>query len=215
MNTHIPQVLIVDDHHMFLEGLSALLSQEQNIEIKATLKNGKEVIEFLKKDTIDLILMDISMPEMDGIELNKYIKTNHPDIKTMVLSTHSDPKIINKIILDGANGYLLKNADKSELLEAIDTLQKGENYFSDEVKQKYTESFFGRKPGNQDKNPPLSRREIEILKLIVAQDTTQEIAEKLFISQHTVNSHRKNLLSKLGLKNTAGLVKYALEEGIA
>ncbi|MBL6449383.1 response regulator transcription factor [Fulvivirga sp. 29W222] len=207
-------ILIVDDHHMFLEGLAALLANIQDVHLTGTLKNGKEALEFLESNTVDVVIMDISMPGMDGIELNKLIKDSYPHIKTMVLSTHSDPKTINKLIQDDVNGYLLKNADKSELLEAVYSLAKGQNYFSEEVKEKYTNSMFARQ-SKSNEEPPLSRREIEILKLIVAQNTTQEIAEKLFISQHTVNSHRKNLLSKLGLKNTAGLVKYALEEGIA
>ncbi|UII30442.1 response regulator transcription factor [Fulvivirga ulvae] len=207
-------ILIVDDHHMFLEGLAALLENIENVHLSGTLKNGREAMDYLKSNAVDVVIMDISMPGMDGMELNRLIKNDHPQIKTMVLSTHSDPKTINKLIQDDVNGYLLKNADKSELLEAIYALAKGENYFSEEVKEKYTNSMFARQTKSSEE-PPLSRREIEILKLIVAQNTTQEIAEKLFISQHTVNSHRKNLLSKLGLKNTAGLVKYALEEGLA
>jgi DNA-binding NarL/FixJ family response regulator len=206
-------VLIVDDHQMFLEGLTALLQDIDAIYITGTATDGNEALVALENKSVDVVIMDISMPGMDGIELNNQIKKRYPKVKTLMLSTHSDSKMIERLIKDNANGYLLKNAEKNELLEAIYSLGRDENYFSEEVKEKYMNSRFSQK-SEQDIDPQLSKREIEIMKFIVAEYTTQEIADKLFISQHTVNSHRKNLLSKLGLKNIAGIVKYALENKI-
>jgi DNA-binding NarL/FixJ family response regulator len=207
------KVLIVDDHQMFLEGLTALLQDIDAIYITGTATDGNEALVALENKSVDVVIMDISMPGMDGIELNNQIKKRYPKVKTLILSTHSDSKMIERLIKDNANGYLLKNAEKNELLEAIYSLGRDENYFSEEVKEKYMNSRFSQK-SEQDIDPQLSKREIEIMKFIVAEYTTQEIADKLFISQHTVNSHRKNLLSKLGLKNIAGIVKYALENKI-
>ena len=207
-------ILIVDDHLMFLEGLAALLQDIDDIYITDTVTEGKQALEILKNKPVDIVIMDISMPTMDGIELNKLIKKKYANVKTLVLSTHSDSKKIERLIKDEVNGYLLKNAEKTELLEAVYLLRDGVNYFSEEVKETYMNNTFSIK-NEREIDPHLSSRELEILKLIVAEYTTQEIADKLFISQHTVNSHRKNLLSKLGLKNTAGIVKYALENRLA
>lgn len=205
------KVLLVDDHQMFLQGLTALLQDIDEITLIDTLTNGEKALLLLEKQQVDVVIMDISMPGMDGIELNKIIKQKYPKIKTLVLSTHSDSQKISRLIKDDVNGYLLKNAETSELLKAIYSLVSGNNYFSEEVKEKYMRSTFSSK-SETDQN--LSRRELEILKLVAEGCSTQEISDQLFISQHTVNSHRKNLLSKLGLKNAVGLAKYALENGI-
>ena len=208
------KIIIADDHQIFLEGLVALLKDVENIDIVGTATNGLDVIAFLKNNTVDLVIMDIHMPEMDGMELNKIIKKEYPKVKNLVLSTYSSPDKIAHFAKNGANGYLLKNTEKSELLTAINTIMNDENYFSEEVKKKYMNSIFTPNNNANDDISQLSQREEEILKLIVQEYTAQEIAEKLFISQHTVNTHRKNLLSKLNAKNIAGLVKYAIKNGI-
>ncbi len=206
------RIFLVDDHHMFLDGLESLLSDVNTITIIGKAENGKEALEKIEA-SVDIVLMDISMPEIDGIEFNRLIKLKFPQINTIAISMHNDAKILDKLIKGNINGYLLKNAEKSELLEAIETVMKGDNYFSEEVKKTYQDSLFKR-DNNQDQTPELSKREIEVLGEIINELTTKEIAEKLFISQHTVESHRKNMLSKLGVRNTAGLVKYALENGL-
>ncbi len=210
----IIKIIIADDHQIFLEGLVALLNDVKNINIVGTATNGHGVIAFLKNNTVDLVIMDIHMPEMDGIELNKIIKKEYPKVKTLVLSTYSYPDKIAHFARNGANGYLLKNTEKSELLTAIYAIVNHENYFSEEVKEKYMNSIFTPNSNANDEISQLSQREEEILKLIAQEYTAQEIAKKLFISQHTVNTHRKNLLSKLNAKNIAGLVKYAIKSGI-
>lgn len=206
-------LLIADDHTMFLQGIVSLLEQESEIDIVGKANNGIEALNIIKQEAIDLIILDISMPEMDGIELSKILKKEYPEIKILVLSTHSNVNIISRLIRIGVNGYLLKNAEKSELLEAIYSIIEGNNYFSEETEEKYLANQF--KIEKQVSTlTELSSREKEILVLIAHEYNTAEIAEKTFISLNTVNTHRRNLLSKLNAKNTAGLVKYAVENGL-
>lgn len=206
-------LLIADDHTMFLEGIVSLLGQESEINSIKKANNGIEALNIIKTAAVDLVILDISMPEMDGIELTKILKKNYPKIKILVVSTHSNVNIISRLIRIGVNGYLLKNAEKSELLTAIHSIMAGNNYFSEETEEKY--SYNQLKIEKQALNlTELSSREKEILVLIAHEYNTAEIAEKTFISLNTVNTHRRNLLSKLNAKNTAGLVKYAVENGL-
>ncbi|CAC9973251.1 DNA-binding response regulator [Flavobacterium sp. WLB] len=206
-------LLIADDHTMFLQGIMSLLEKEPNIGVVDTAINGIEALEIIKKGNIDFIILDISMPEMDGIELSKILKKEYPDVKILIVSTHSNVMMISRLIRIGVNGYLLKNAEKSELLKAINTIASGENYFAEELEEKHLSN--SSKIEKQVSNlTELSSREKEILILIAHEYNTAEIAEKTFISLNTVNTHRRNLLSKLNAKNTAGLVKYAVENGL-
>jgi len=206
-------LLIVDDHTMFLQGIISLLEQETNITIAGKAVNGKEALEIIQKTAIDFIILDISMPEMDGIELSKILKKQYPHIKILILSTHSNVMIVSRLIRIGVNGYLLKNAEKEELLKAINAIASGENYFAEELQEKHFNN--STRIEKQVSNlTELSSREKEILVLIAQEYNTAEIAEKTFISLNTVNTHRRNLLSKLNAKNTAGLVKYAVENGL-
>ncbi|MFB9079220.1 response regulator [Flavobacterium procerum] len=206
-------LLIADDHTMFLQGLISLLVQESNITIVDKAINGIEALEIINKGVVDFIILDISMPDMDGIELSKILRKKHPNIKILIVSTHSNVMIISRLIRIGVNGYLLKNAEKEELLKAINTIANGENYFAEELAEKH--SLNSSKIEKQVSNlTELSSREKEILILIAHEYNTAEIAEKTFISLNTVNTHRRNLLSKLNAKNTAGLVKYAVENGL-
>jgi len=209
---NIIKLFLVDDHQMFLDGLESLLKDVETLTIVGKASNGKEALELID-ESVEIVLMDISMPEIDGIELNRILKSKFSRINTIAISMHNDAKILGKLIKGDINGYLLKNAEKNELLEAINTVARGDNYFSEEIKKTYQDSLFKRE-NTQDQVPELSKREIEVLSEIINELTTREIAEKLFISQHTVESHRKNMLSKLGARNTAGLVKYALENGL-
>jgi len=207
------KIIIADDHTMFLEGIVSLLENEESIHIIGKAANGKSALEIIENTLPDIILLDISMPEMDGIEVSKIIKQKHPSVKILIVSTHSNIQMIAKLIRIGVDGYLLKNAEKQELLHAINTIQNGKTYFCKEVEEK-----------NEDNNSKiksetlqiteLSNREKEILILIAQEFTGSEIAEKTFISLNTVNTHRRNLISKLNVKNTAGLVKYAIEYGL-
>jgi len=207
------KLLIADDHTMFLQGIISLLENETNIEIVGKAVNGIEALEVIKKGTVDFIILDISMPEMDGIALSKILKKEHSNVKILIVSTHSNVMLVSRLIRIGVHGYLLKNAEKSELLQAIYTIAKGENYFSEELEEKHllNKSKIEKQISNLTE---LSSREKEILVLIAHEYNTAEIAEKTFISLNTVNTHRRNLLSKLNAKNTAGLVKYAVENGL-
>jgi DNA-binding NarL/FixJ family response regulator len=207
------KILIADDHTMFLQGIISLLEQEPNIEIVGKAVNGLEALQVIEQIPVDLLILDISMPEMDGIELSKILKKKFPAIKILVVSTHSNVSIISRLIRIGVNGYLLKNAEKAELLKAINTIASGDNYFSEETEEKHLSNNL-RIEKQVSTLTELSSREKEILVLIAHEYNTAEIAEKTFISLNTVNTHRKNLLSKLNAKNTAGLVKYAVENGL-
>jgi DNA-binding NarL/FixJ family response regulator len=207
------KLIIADDHTMFLQGIVSLIENESGIKIIGKAVNGIEVLNILKIQSADIVILDISMPEMDGIELSKILKKEYPFIKIIIVSTHSNAKIISRLIRIGVNGYLLKNAEKSELLDAIYSVADGRNYFSEEVEEQYRNN--SQKIEKQISNiTELSSREKEILILIAQEYNTAEIAEKTFISFNTVNTHRRNLLSKLNAKNTAGLVKYAVENGL-
>ncbi|MCV9387621.1 response regulator transcription factor [Reichenbachiella ulvae] len=207
------RILIVDDHKMFLQGLHSILKDQEEIEVVDTVSSGEEAIQLLEGQPIDVVLTDVSMPGVDGIQLSQYIKKELPNTKVLVLSTHSDPATIHQLISAQVEGYVLKNAEKEELVHGIKKVFQGEKYFSEEVQEKYTRSLFAVVPDEKPK-VELSKREREILALIVEEYTAQQIAEELFISQHTVNTHRKNLLSKLRVKNTAGLVKQTLMQGL-
>ena len=206
-------MLLVDDHRMFLEGLNSIFSDSEEISVVNWVTSGEEAIECLSRDDVHIVVTDINMPGMSGVELNQEIKKKWPVVKTLMLSTESNPNTIQKLAQSNADGYLLKNAEKDELVTAIKGIQNGDKYFSREVQHKLTESVFSNQ-SSAKKNLRLSKREKEVLVLIGDELTAEEIAEKLCISQHTVNSHRKNLLSKLGAKNTAGLIKYALVNGL-
>ena len=204
------RVLIVDDHQVVLDGIQSMLEQEEGISITGKLMNGPDALEFLKNSPVDVSLIDINMPGMDGIELCKAIQKKHPDIKVLALTTFNEVSFITNMMKSGASGYLLKNTTKEELITAIKTIQKGE--LAREVQEKLISTSFGKK--DTAFIPKLTRREKEVLKLILEEFTTKEIAEKLFISNATVETHRLHLLNKLGVRNTAGLVKVAIEKGL-
>jgi two-component system, NarL family, nitrate/nitrite response regulator NarL len=209
------KIMIADDHQMFIDGIKALLEPNKTFSIIGEANNGFQVIEKLEKNEVDIILMDVNMPELDGIETTKQIIKNYPKIKVLMLTMFNTRDYIEKVLKAGAHGYILKNTGKEELQEAIIKVIEGESFFSKEVTEKIMQGLQRKKEAQSD--PlfiELTEREKEVLKWIVEELTTQEIADKLFISHHTVETHRKNLISKLNVKNTAGLVKYALQNGI-
>ncbi len=209
------KIIIADDHQLFIDGIKSLVKSMKNMEIIAEVANGKLLLEALENNKCDIILMDINMPEMDGVEATKQVKIKYPSIKILMLTMFSNREYIEKLLRAGADGYLLKNTGKAELQEAIETIINGESYVSKEVTERIMEGL--QKKKNAEKNTyivELTEREIEVLKLIVQEFTTAEIAEKLFISTHTVETHRKNLISKLNVRNIAGLVKYAMQNGL-
>lgn len=196
------KVFIVDDHYMVIEGIRSLLQNEKNIEWIGHAMNAESCLAFLKQQQPDVILMDISMPDKSGIDLCREVKQKYPSVFIVGLSTFNQQSFIQKMMDNGASGYLLKNATQEELMEGIETVMKGKTYLSDEAGKALRK--------NDDNNVPvLTRREKEVLELIAEGLTNNEIAAKLFLSSTTVDTHRKNLLSKLSAKNTAELVKLA------
>lgn len=198
------KVFIVDDHYMVIEGIRSLLQNESGIEWMGHAMNAASCLAFLKQQLPDIILMDINMPDKSGIDLCKEVKEKYPSVFIIGLSTFNQLSFIQKMMDNGASGYLLKNATQEELMEGIGAVIKGKTYLSDEA------ALSLRKSDASD-IPLLTRREREVLELIADGMTNNEIAQKLFISVTTVDTHRKNLLAKFNARNIASLVKTAVQ----
>jgi len=204
-------IIIADDHTIFLEGITALISSKY-INVVANCKNGQEVLDFLKEQEVDLVISDINMPVMDGITLVKKITKLYPKTKTMMLSMYEERHIINKAIKAGAIGYMSKNAGKKDILNAIESCMKDEKVTFTRQSQ-----FTHKSIQNTDKSVKeisLTNRERQILKLITQETTNTDIALSLNISKRTVETHKKNIILKLGATNTIGLIKIALKNKI-
>ena len=200
------KIFIVDDHYMVIEGIRSLLQNEQNVELIGHAMNAVSCLAFLNNQLPDVILMDINLPDKSGTELCKEVVEKYPSVCVIGLSTFNQQSFIQKMIDNGASGYVLKNATQHEIMGAINTVIKGKQYLSMDAALMLRNS-------NQTEKPVLTRREKEVLSLIADGLTNNEIAEKLFIGNTTVDTHRKNLLAKFGAKNTAELVKLAVQAG--
>jgi DNA-binding NarL/FixJ family response regulator len=206
------RIIVADDHHILLDGLNALLQKQKDIEVVGLYKNGKDVYDALPGLDIHIALIDINMPEMNGHELTLKIKKEYPHIAVVVLSMHDDAGHIMELIEAGASGYLLKNVNDKELLDAIKAVAAGKLYFSGEVSEKITMLAMQQQyKADAPEEPKLTERELEILKLIAQEYSNSQIAGLLFISERTVETHRKNMLRKTNNKTILGLLKYALE----
>jgi len=196
--------------------LSELLNKEAEINVIGGAGNRQELLEILTNHIIHIVIMDIDMGEINGIDLTTDILSSYPDLNVLALSMHGDQNYIVKMLEAGAKGYILKNAGKDEMLNAIRTVAHGNTYLSSQVSSKLIEHIKNPagKKSKQSGEVPITDREVEVLKLIADEYSNSEIAEKLFISIRTVDTHRRNLLEKLGVRNTAGLVKYAIQNGI-
>lgn len=199
------KLFIVDDHYMVIEGIHSLLKNEMDIEWMGHAMNAASCLAFLKKERPDVILMDINLPDKSGIDLCHEVKQQFPSIQILGLSTFNQQSFIEKMMSNGASGYVIKNATQQELMEAIHAVVKGKQFLS------FDAALSLRKTGNENSMPVITRREKEVLDLIAEGSTNNEIAQKLFISSTTVDSHRKNLLSKFEAKNTASLIRIAAQ----
>ncbi|MGK7394678.1 MAG: response regulator [Candidatus Cyclobacteriaceae bacterium M3_2C_046] len=209
------RIVIADDHKMMRDGIKAMLQDDDKMEIIGEASNGKEALELILECLPDLIVLDINMPEMDGVEVCKAIKKDKIPVKILTLTMHDEVSLIANMIKNGASGFILKNAGKDKLIEAVTAIHQGQTYFSDQIKDTYFSSLIpGTKPGLIKGLPKLTRREKEIIALIIQEHTTTEIAQKLFISEKTVETHRQHLLQKFNVRNTAGLVRVAVEKGL-
>jgi DNA-binding NarL/FixJ family response regulator len=208
-------VMIADDHKVFRDGIISILEDIEDIQISQQAHDGKEVLHELEKEQPHVILMDITMGDTSGIDITKVVKSKYPDIKVLILSMHSESGYIVKALEAGVSGYLLKDAGSTEMINAIRTVFGGDTYYSQQVSNILVQHITqGTQPKTSKEGIPLTTREIEILKLIAEEYSNPEIAEKLFISIRTVDTHRRNLLEKLMVKNTAGLVRYAMKHRI-
>ncbi|MCP4024003.1 MAG: response regulator transcription factor [Desulfobacteraceae bacterium] len=209
------KVIIADDHAIMREGLKSLLEKYQ-INVVAIANNGREAIELAIKHQPDIMIMDIAMPDLNGMEATLRIKQELPDVKIIALSMHSSKKIIDRMFVAGASGYILKESAFTELFEAIQEVNKGNFYLSPAVARMFvdTHGFDVPKTDIRPKFNEISRKEREILQLIAEGEKTRDIAGKLNISIKTVETHRRNIMKKLNIFSVAGSTKFAIKEGI-
>lgn len=210
------KLALADDHQLVLDGLKALINDVPEFELVAEGSNGKDLCLIVDNFDVDLVLVDIDMPIMNGMQATEVIKKKHPEVKVIVLTMHNEKAIIQKVLESGADGYLLKNTNQKELVTAIKEVNAGRKYFSTEVTLSLASAGEGSKVRlqNVEVDTSLTEREIEILKLIAKGLSNKEIGDQLFISHRTVDTHRTNLMRKLDVKNIAGIVRYAVKSGL-
>ncbi|MCC9167295.1 response regulator [Pontibacter harenae] len=211
------KVVITDDHKIIRDGIKALLKGESSFDVTGEASNGEELLELLKTEEANVVLLDINMPGKTGTELAGVLKAKYPDLKVLMLSMMDHDSYVSKAIENGANGYLLKNAGKEELVSAIKLVASGASYISPSICLKLLNTSRSSLLTENELNvehESLSKREIEVLHLIADGYTNSEIAEKLFNSKRTIETHRQNLLEKTKCKNTASLIKYAVQNRI-
>ena len=212
--------MIVDDHKLIRDGLRSYFDNHSDLEIVGEAANGIEALNVLEEKPVDIVLTDISMPQMDGIELCEKALLKHPKVKFIALSMHNEYQHIKAMLSAGASAYLIKNCGKTELFKAIHTVQNGDVYQNEEVASVVMNHMMEKGTGSGSTSGnygpvQLTQREIEILKLVVAEYSNSEIADRLNISVRTVNAHKGNLIEKTGAKNVVGLIMYALRNGIS
>lgn len=207
--TDSANIIIADDHQLVRDGLRLVLSSHPEWTILAEAQNGAELLQALSVTACDLIITDLNMPGIQGIDLVKQIKKQYPSIPLLVLTVHDEQEIIQEILLAEAEGYLLKHAGKNEITEAVRDLLNGKTHYDAQVLQLMLREFRQQKQ-QEVATKPLSPRELEILKLIIAEYNSREIADKLFISKQTVDTHRANIMEKTGSQTLVGLIKYAI-----
>jgi len=217
MADHIIKVLIVDDHQLMIEGLKVLLEDELGIKVVSGAASMGEAIKILEQQQVDIILMDINMPEISGIDMTKKIRELHPAVKVIALTMHEDISVISKMIKAGASGYILKRTNMQEVVDAIRAVHQNGRYLSASVQHVIMDNLMSPEElldtAEEDK-PVLSSRELEVLQLIAKEFSNEQIGEALYISERTVEAHRRNIFIKTKTKSIVGLIKYALNEGL-
>lgn len=216
MDTFLPRIIIADDHDMFRDALSTMLEVDNIANIVGLASNGKEVIEILKNNKTDIILMDIDMPIMNGIEASRIVSSKYPEIHIMAISMFGEEKYYKDMIEAGAKGFILKSSGKNELQKAISEIYSGQSYFSNELLRVIIEKIGKHSSDNLGKSSSvdISDREKDIIQLLCLGLSTNEIAEKLFLSAKTIENYRVKLLNKTNCKNSVGLVVFAIKNNI-
>jgi len=204
------RVLLADDHQIVLDGLNSLLSQEPDIQIVDQVTDGVLVLKVLEVKEVDIVVLDIEMPRLDGIQTTIEIREKYPSVKVLILSMYNDENFIKQIIHTGASGYILKNRGKEELVDAVRKIASGGDYFGESVTSVLIEGLRKGKKEHSKEEVILTKREKEVLKLIVKGLSTPQIAEQLFIAHSTVETHRRNLIDKTGVANSKALISYAI-----
>ena len=207
------RILITDDHQLFREGIANLLSASPLIEIVAQAENGQEAIKKAKELKPDIVIMDLSLPIINGVDATRILQKELPDTKVLVLSMHVEKNYIKEALESGAYGYLFKDCTYDQLIEAIITVNQGKKYLSDKITEVLIQDYLNKEVVSEG-SPELSERESEILKLIAEGKTTREISDLLFISVKTVGTHKQHILENLHFKTTADIIKYAIKKGI-
>lgn len=199
------KILLVDDHAIVSDGLEALLKAVDGFDVVNKLTSGDFALAYLKQFPVDIMITDYSMPDMDGVTLVKKAKILRQDLKIIVLSMHDEVSMIKEMLSAGVDGYVLKKYAQQEIVNAIETVNNGRQYFSNEVNKALLSALLPQEMAEKN----VTERELEVLKLLAQELTSKQIAEKLFISERTVETHRKNLMRKTGANNAIGLVRYA------
>ncbi|MGB0916524.1 MAG: response regulator [Flavobacteriales bacterium] len=202
------KVLIVDDHEMIRNGLTSLLKAEPGIEVVDVAHNGLEAVQKCESNEIDVALMDIMMPIMNGVEATREIKVKRPDTRVLAVTINDEPRFIKEVLSAGASGYILKHSTKDEIIQAIKDVAASRQHFSGDVLDKISSEFT---QSGKDDGPMLTKKETEVLKFIAQEYSNQEIAERLNCGIRTVDTHKRNLIKKLEVRNVVGLVKYAIK----
>lgn len=205
------RLLLADDHQLFLDGLHSILATVPGIEVVARAVNGRQVLEQLQHHAVDLVLMDVNMPEMDGIQATEALKARHPEVKVLVLTMHNAPEFVARLLQTGAGGYVLKNTGREELVEAIRQVYSGHTYYGNAVPESRPGSPA---PVGADRPTELTRREKEVLHLLARQWSIEQIADALLINPATAETHIRNLHSKLNAFSRAELIRNAQEQGL-
>lgn len=206
-------LILVDDHPIYLDGLESILSTVNQFNIIGTANHGRNALSLIEKNTPDVLITDLNMPEMDGITLTRKVKEIFPSIKVLVLSMLTDRETVEKIMDAEAEGFVLKTANKSELVKAISTVAEGDTYYSNEI-MNIMLARYKRKEKQEEAAQELTARELEILQLIAQELTSEKIADQLFISRRTVETHRRNILEKTNCTTLIGLLKYAVRHNL-
>ena len=209
------KIILADDHRIMREGLRALLEREAGIEVIAEADNGRTTVELSRELNPDIVVIDIGMPDLNGIDATRQIVSDAPTVKVIALSMHSDKKFVREMLSAGASGYLLKDSAFEELGTALATVINNQTYLSPKIADTVVKDYLGKVGPKESKaSPALTKREREVLQLIAEGKTTKDIASQLYVSIKTIETHRKQIMEKVGLNSVAELTKYAIREGL-